>query len=245
MGENEGEGCIMKKLIVFITVIISNYSLSQSVTGTSGLIHIPSARMLEDGQLVLGAAFIPKPYFRRYNKRINPGLNTYITYGILPFVEVMFRYTHELNMPVNTTTRYFPDRMLTIRARLLNEKKYLPALVIGLQDMSAYIINTCKVCSNYAATYIVLSKNLKLNFGNFDFSMGYAEDLFDLRYKDLDGVFGGISFTPNIFDKVSISIEHNSKGFNTGLKLAPIKIFNFMIGVWDLNKPTFSFNYKF
>ena len=84
--------------------------------------------MLEDGQLVLGAAYIPKPYFQRYGRRNNPGLNTYITYGILPFVEVMFRFTHELNMPVNTTTRYFPDRMLTIRARLLNEKKYLQQL---------------------------------------------------------------------------------------------------------------------
>ena len=83
----------MKKLLVLLIVIISNYSFSQSVTGTSGLIHIPSARMLDDGQLVLGAAFIPKPYFRSYLMRLNPGLNTYITYGILPFVEVMFRYT--------------------------------------------------------------------------------------------------------------------------------------------------------
>lgn len=234
----------MKKLFLLLIVIISNYSFSQSVTGTSGLIHIPSARMLEDSQLVLGAAYIPKPYFQRYNRRINPGLNTYITYGILPFVEVMFRYTHELNMPVNTTTMYFPDRMLTIRARLLNEKKYLPAIVIGLQDMSAYIGNTCEVCSNYAATYIVFSKNLKLIFGDFDFSLGYAKDFFDLRYKDLDGGFGGVSFTPIFFDKASFLFEYNSLHINSSIKFRPTSKLNFMLGFWDLSKLMLSINYN-
>ena len=73
----------------------------------------------------------------------------------------MFRYTHELNLPVNVTTRYFPDRMLGFRARLLSEKKYLPALVLGLQDASALFGDTCLVCSNYSATYFVSSKNFK------------------------------------------------------------------------------------
>lgn len=111
--------------------------------------------------------------------------------------------------------------------------------------MSAYIGNTCKGCSNYAATYIVFSKNLKLNFGDFDFSLGYAKDFFDLRYKDLDGGFGGVTFTPNFYDLISFSFEHNSKGINSGLKWNPFKPINLMIGVWDLNKPTLSFNYLF
>ena len=98
----------MRKLIVILFLVVSGVVSGQSVTGTSGLIHIPSARMLEDGQLVLGAAYIPKPYFFRYGRNNNPGLNTYITYGILPFVEVMFRYTHELNTPVNIETTCSP-----------------------------------------------------------------------------------------------------------------------------------------
>ena len=44
------------QITFFILVLLSLISYSQSVTGTSGLIHIPSARMLDDGQLVLGAA---------------------------------------------------------------------------------------------------------------------------------------------------------------------------------------------
>ena len=49
----------MRKLIVIVFLVVNGVVSAQSVTGTSGLIHIPSARMLEDGQLVLGAAYIP------------------------------------------------------------------------------------------------------------------------------------------------------------------------------------------
>ena len=235
----------MRKILLLIILLISWKGFSQSTNGMSGLIHIPSARMLEDGQLVIGAAYIPKPYFQRYNRRLNPGLNTYITYGILPFVEVMFRYTHELNMPVNTTTGYFPDRMLGFRARLLSEKKYLPALVLGLQDASAITGDTCLVCSNYSATYFVGSKNIKTEFGNFDLTLGYAFDFFELKSKDYMGVFGGISFSPNFFKNASILIENNSKGINTGIGLTGFSKFNLMLGLWNLDKPTFSFNYLF
>ena len=235
----------MKKLFFIVFLVVSGVVSGQSVTGTSGLIHIPSARMLEDGQLVLGAAYIPQPYFFRYDKNINPGLNTYITYGILPFVEVMFRYTHELNTSVNVETLYFPDRMLGFRARLLSEKKYLPAIVLGLQDASAIIGDTCLSCSNYSATYFVGSKIFKTNFGNFDLSVGYAFDILELKSKDYIGVFGGISFSPKFYKNASILIEHNSKGINTGIGLTALSRFNFMLGLWNLDKPTFSFNYLF
>jgi len=235
----------MTKLVVITFLLVSGVVSAQSVTGTSGLIHIPSARMLEDGQLVLGAAYIPKPYFQRYDRRINPGLNTYITVGFFPFLEVMFRYTHELNVPVNPETRYFPDRMFTIRGRLLKEKKYLPAIVLGLQDASAIFGDTCLNCSNYSAIYFVGSKNIESDYGKFDLSMGYAFDYKELKAKDYKGVFGGVSFSPNFYEKASFLFEHNSKGFNTGIRWIAFSRFNLMIGFWNLDKPTFTFNYLF
>ncbi|MDA9812116.1 YjbH domain-containing protein [Flavobacteriaceae bacterium] len=237
----------MKKLILIVLLLVGGVASGQSVTGTSGLIHIPSARMLEDGQLVIGAAYIPKPYFKRYERRLNPGLNTYVTYAFFPFIEVMFRYTHELNMPVLSPSgeEYFPDRMFTIRGRLLKEKKYLPAIVLGLQDASAIFGNTCLGCSNYSAIYFVGSKNFKTDFGNFDLSIGYAFDYKELKAKDYKGVFGGVSFTPNFYENASFVFEHNSKGYNTGISTIVLSRFNLMLGIWNLDKPTFSFNYLF
>ena len=201
--------------------------------------------MLEDGQFVLGAAYIPKPYFQRFNRRFNPGLNTYITVGFFPFIEVMFRYTHELNVPVNPETKYFPDRMFTIRGRLLKEKKYLPAIVIGLQDASAIFGETILAATNYSAIYFVGSKNIKSDYGNFDLSMGYTFDYKELKAKEYKGVFGGISFSPNFYENASFLFEHNSKGFNSGIRWIAFKRFNLMIGVWNLDKTTFSLNYLF
>ena len=241
----------MKKLILIVLLMVGGVASGQSVTGTSGLIHIPSARMLEEGQLVIGAAFIPKPYFTRTygpgreNIRLNPGLNTYVTYALLPFMEVMFRYTHELNVPVTMETKYFPDRMFGFRARLLKEKKYLPALVLGLQDASAIFGETCLTCSNYSATYFVSSKNIKTEFGNFDLSVGYAFDFKELKAKDYKGVFGGVSFSPKFYEDASFLFGHNSKGFNTGIRWIAFSRFNLMLGVWNLDKPTFSVNCLF
>ena len=47
------------------------------------------------------------------------------------------------------------------------------------------------------------------------------------------------------YDDLSILFEHNSKGINTGFKLNLISKFNLMFGVWNLDKPTFAFNYFF
>lgn len=235
----------MKNIFVCFFLILCFGLFGQSVTGTSGLIHIPSARMLEDGKLVIGAAYIPKPYFQRYDQRINPGLNTYVTFGILPFVEVMFRYTHELNMRVSPETRYFPDRMFGIRARVIEEKKYNPAIVIGLQDASAIIVNTCLGCSNYSVFYFVGTKNFKSDLGDFDLTVGHTFNFSMLKSKDYKGFFGGISFTPNIFRNASILFENNTKGFNLGVRLIAFSRFNLLFGTWNIDKPTFSINYMF
>ena len=237
----------MTKLVVIIFLLVSGVVSGQSVTGTSGLIHIPSARMLEDGQLVLGAAYIPKPYFQRYDRTINPGLNTYITLGFFPFLEVMFRYTHELNVPVNPKTRYFPDRMFSLRVKILNERKNIPALVFGTQDFSKLtgLSSQANLNSMYAATYFVTSKKSDFKRFSIDTSLGYAFDFLDLETKDYRGIFYGIELKSNKYDFISLIIENNSKNFNTGFKLSPFRILNIMVGLWDFKKPTFSFNYKF
>ena len=239
----------MKKLIVIVFLVLSGVVSAQSVTGTSGLIHIPSARMLEDGQLVLGAGFIPKPYFYRWGVNENPGLTSYITYQILPFVELMFRYTHELNKPVWNPNgdHYFPDRMFSIRFKLVEEKKYIPAVVFGAHDFSKLtgLSSPSSLNSMYAATYLVTSKKIDFKHFSIDTSLGYAFDLLDLETKDYRGIFYGFELKSLSFDFITLIIENNSKNLNTGIRISPLKMVNMMVGLWDLKKPTFSFNYKF
>ena len=55
----------MKKLILIVLLLVGGVVSGQSVTGTSGLIHIPSARMLEDGQLVIGQLLFRNHIYHR------------------------------------------------------------------------------------------------------------------------------------------------------------------------------------
>ena len=215
--------------------------------------------MLEDGQLVLGAAFIPKPYFTYVNrggydggnKRINPGLNTFITYGILPFVELMFRYTHELNMPVTPENKYFPDRMLSARIRVLNEKKKIPSLVFGFHDFGAIFIPFDQrfsatfegsINNNFSSSYMVISKLFRKSFLEFDLSVGYGSDFFKIGTSSFNGIFGGLQI--NVL-KFSLITEYDSQYFHSGIKWHPLNSINLMLGFWDFEKPTFSFSYLF
>lgn len=237
----------MKYIIVLSLFLIGINSYSQSINGTSGLIHIPSARIIDDGQIVIGGAFIPKPYFNRNNSiGINNGLTSYLTYSILPFVEIMFRYTHELNRKVSPLTKYFPDRMFAFRLNLLKESSVLPAITFGLHDFSRIFgTENTSYNSTYSANYIVGSKYLSLNDFKLDFSLGTSFSIGKLHSRDLKGFFYGFEVKNNQFDYISILFENDTKGFNTGIKISPVDNIIFMFGFWDMKKQTFSFNYRF
>ena len=241
----------MRKLVVIVFLVASGVVSAQSVTGTSGLIHIPSARMLEDGQLVLGAAFIPIGINHRtygpdkFNVRLNPGLNTYVTYGLLPFLEIMFRYSHELNMPVNPETEYFPDRMFSARLRVINETKNLPSIIFGIHDTAQYI-NVVSGQPNFSANYVVGSKLFSISdILNIDLNIGYAFDVSKFKTVVYNGLFGGVKIKHNSLNRFSLNAEYDSKKFIFGVKLKPLNNFEIMGGLWDFDKPTFSFNYLF
>ena len=241
----------MKKLILIVLLLVGGVASGQSVTGTSGLIHIPSARMLEDGQLVIGAAFIPNGIYHRtygpdkFKVGINPGLNTYVSYGLLPFFEIMFRYSHEFNLPVTPETEYFPDRMFSARLRVLNETKNLPSIVFGVHDLSQFISEVTGN-PNFSANYIVVSKFFDVsNNLNIDLNFGYAFDTSKYTSIAYRGFFGGIKIKHNSFNKLSLSAEHDSKNFIFGSKLKLLNNLEIMGGVWDFDKPTFAFNYSF
>lgn len=233
-------------LILLLSLSVS----AQSLTGTRGLIKAPTARMYESGTLAIGMGYVPAKFFKKtygdYQglRSGNPGLNTFITFNTLPFMEIMFRYSHEINMKVLPTQNYFPDRMFTVRFKLLDERKNLPAIVLGLQDITAITETTCKVCSNFTATYIVGSKIINHRNFTFDFSLGYATDLKKLPAKDFKGFFGGIEIEHKELDNIQILIEHDSTSFNIGLQGYLYNRLHAVIGLMDF-KPMYVFAYRY
>jgi hypothetical protein len=226
----------VSRIFIIATLIISLFSYSQSVAGTQGQFFIPTAEMHPDKTLVLGASYIPQGYFQRYDRSINPGMPTFVTVTFLPFVEIMFRYTHELNMVVNPETRYYPDRMFAGRIRLNKESKYFPSVAIGANDFTK-ALGLSTASTNYSATYAVATKSLEYNSFTISTSLGYGFDVLDLNRYDFIGFFGGIELQHKSFPKSNLSIEYDSRYIHLGVSHMFFDRIVVKAGLFDFSKP--------
>ena len=197
---------------------------AQSTTGTRGLVKAPTARMFEDGTLSIGAAFIPPGYHKRtFGERMgkispNAGLNTFITVNLFPFMEIMFRYTHELNVPVSPITRYFPDRMFTARLKLLEEKDKIPSIVLGLQDVTGTLGFDQGGSPHFSSLYLAASKQISIRNFKIDASIGVANGLGLIETKEFKGVFGGVQITSPYSKNTDLLIDYDTSYLNIGLQ---------------------------
>lgn len=208
---------------------------AQSNTGTRGLVKAPTARMYEDGTLSIGAAFIPPGNFKGtvgyYAGKLSPngGLNTFVTVNFFPMLEIMFRYTHELNIPVDPRHQYFPDRMVSMRLKILNENEKQPDVTIGMQDITAVFDLSCERCSYFSSFYLVGTKNLNPFGLNMDLSLGYGTGIGNLKAKEFKGLFGGIEISNPLLKDSEILIDYDSENLNLGVQKLFLQRFQTML----------------
>ena len=214
---------------------------AQSTTGTRGLVKAPTARMFEDGTLSVGAALIPPGYHKRTfgnNKGLltpNAGLNTFVTVNLFPFMEVMFRYSHELNVPVLPITQYFPDRMFAVRFKLLDETEKWPAFVLGLHDVVGFFDTNAALggaTANYSTTYIAASKRLDLKQYAIDLTVGYGSDIGDVPAKEIKGLFGGVEITTPYLEDTQLLLDYDATYINLGIQKQFFKKLNTMVSYY-------------
>ena len=237
--------CCKRSFFTLVLIFFTFYGFAQSVSGTRGLVHIPSAELYEDKTFIMGAGFIPRPYFIRFKRNVNPGVSSYLTLTLFPFMEVMFRYTHELNERVTPESEYFPDRMMSFRFQILKEKKNLPSLLVGFKDVTAALGISCSSCSNYSATYLVGTKSFNINSILLKTTIGYSFDFDKVKSKSYRGFFGGVELISSKLPDSSLMIEYNSFHPIVGLQHFFFNRFQVMVGAWNLKKLTANLSYRY
>ena len=127
--------------ILLVILFVFPVPLSASDYGTTGLIDTPTARMSHDGTFTATAA-------------VQSRTNSYaLSYQIMPWLEGTFRYTGYNDF-------FFWDRNYEVKARLWQERDYLPQVAVGIRDL---------VGTGFAASeYLVASKAV----GGFDITLG-------------------------------------------------------------------------
>jgi hypothetical protein len=162
----------------------------------------------------------------------------FVSLTLFPRLEVMFRYTHEFYLRVNPNTGYFPDRMFSIRWQIRKESSKFPAVLLGLQDVSAAFNLSCKSCVNFSATYVVTTKKFKTNLFTIHLSAGYASDFNGLVARDYKGLFGGIELQHKKIKRVSDLAEYDSYAYNIGIKATLFKHLYLMTGLRNMEALT-------
>jgi hypothetical protein len=173
--------------------------------GMNGLISLPSATALPDGELIF--------YQINHDKLSRTGF----TFQLLPRIGVSFRYSGQGINGSMANGRVNYDRSFDIDFNVLNEKKNIPAISIGLRDF----IGT----GWYSSEYIVGTKNI----GNFSISTGLGF-----------GRLAGREQLTNPFSLISDKFNKR-KNMNTGLGGALGNI-NWFTGPAS---PFFGFRYKY
>jgi len=194
--------------------------------GSAGLVDMPSAEMLPDGQFSAGISYFGGQ--TRYN----------LTFQATPWMSASFRYNSIQNWNMGGFGTYY-DRSFDLRLRLLEEKRHLPEITLGLQDFVGTGI--------YAGEYIVATKNfevpgwgaragqagkLKLTagigwgrLGSYGSHSGYGsrppydpnstggKPAYDQWFRGPYAPFAGIEWLPN--DKLGLKLEYSSDDYVT------------------------------
>ena len=133
-------------LVILCSPAAAQQTYSFNNFGSSGVIDMPSATMLPDGNLVLNASY--QLDTQHYN----------LTFQALPWLETSFRYSG-LTHSVPGYPLYW-DRSFEAKARLMEESDIMPTLSVGINDLVGTGI--------YSGEYIVATKN----FGNVEATLG-------------------------------------------------------------------------
>ena len=136
---------------------------SVGLFGGIGLLETRNGRFASDGELSIGAG------------HIGDGQNYYVTWQATPWLETTLRYS-EYNDDLDGI-----DKGLDLKLRLVEESKYKPAIVIGLQDMLGDGV--------FSGEYIAASK--KINDFDFTVGFGFGNLANRARVNNIARVFGG------------------------------------------------------
>lgn len=201
--------------------------------GKPGLMSIPSAEWEEERPLGLTFGYLPDDYSIFTSPENLDKTNFYnarVTFT--SFLEVNLSIAHR---PDREDAVGVGDRQLDFRFRLLQEKKFWPAIVVGITPPGS-------ASPVLAHDYIVATKNFNSAIGEFAATIGYGSPYVFVKKKGgflglegikkedrtlrefgrseyLTGFFGGLSYLPIKYG--GVMLEYNTESLNAGIFIKP------------------------
>lgn len=214
---------------------------SQTTLGVTGLLNSPSATMSPEGTVKIGGNFL--------NTNMTPETWTYNTFNY--FVNITFLPFFEASLTNTAFDLKYEgrfnnvDRSVSLRFRLLKEKNFFPAIVIGSNDLLTS--NTTNYFSSsggnkyFGTHYVAISKHLDIPLGTIGLHAAY--NILSSNKFQLDvPISGGISFAPVFFENLNLIAEYDTKDFNLGGNVLLFQHLFFQAFIQDLKYLSFGFH---
>lgn len=153
-----------------------------NLSGQTGFIYMPSARVQPEGAWRLGASSAD-PYFTGWS-----------SVSLFPRLEFSARYTRIAHLaPGFEDEGYgdYKDKAFDAKLVLAPESAFTPQVAIGAQDFTGTRL--------FAARYAVLGKRI----GDFDWGLGYGA-------QRIDGWFGGVRYRPPGLHGLGLVLEYDA-----------------------------------
>jgi hypothetical protein len=164
----------------------SPFDMSSNWGGT-GLMEIPTARILPDGAMRLGVA------------KASPYVWYAFGFGLLPGLEFSGRYTDVTNLPSGLSPDFgsYKDKAFDVKYQIFRESKRGPAIALGVNDFQGTRL--------FESQYLVLSRQLY----PLDVTLGVGRKRFKgpLSIGDEIGFWGGIEWA--LTDRLHLMLEYN------------------------------------
>lgn len=226
-------------LLVASFFITNREGLSaQNTMGITGLLNSPNAVMSKEGTVKIGGNFL--------NTNMTPDTWDYNTFNyflnvtLFPFFEIALNNTAFDLYDEGKFTNI--DRSISVKFRLLKEKKYLPAIVIGSNDVltTSDMTKLFAIAGNkyFGTHYFALSKHLNLN-GNI-LGLHSTYNILSSKHQKINfPISGGISFSPAFFNKINLIAEYDTRNFNLGGNILLFKYLYLQLFVQDFKYLSF------
>jgi len=188
--------CIFLALLFLLPALVTaKQNPTSSFQGYSGLVNTPSATLFDSGEL----------YFQYSNQtersaKYNDTANFHFGIGLWDFVELSGR-----NSAYGDSLNESSDLSANLKVGIPFIPQDWFKLAVGIQDLGG-------AANNFDAKYVVASKTL---FETIEVSLGAGTS--DSSLNRLNGAFGGISWQPT--DWAKISLEYDAQDTNLGLHL--------------------------
>lgn len=204
------------------------------IYGHSGLITIPTAQIISDGQVAAGSGYIPKP-FGVVEGTYKDNQIFFATIGYLPFMELTFGTVRIIDEPWG-----IGDRTSCFRFRCINEKRYVPQITLGLHDPFGGIAEDW--AQFLTALYLVGSKTLISDPVQVRGHFGYGVDWLKAANYRLLGAFGGADVR---YKFLSLMSEYDTEHFNYGVRISLFSHLQYSLVWLDGKTMTWSGNVSF